>query len=225
MPQLAVGATSIDGLTVIDLDVHRDARGWFKENWQRANMAALGLPRFDPVQHNMSYNPRKGATRGIHGEPWDKLVSVAHGRVFAAWVDLRADSPTRGRVESLEIGPETAVFVPAGVGNAYQALEDGTVYSYLVNEHWSPAAKSACGFVNLADPALAIEWPIPLDQAEISTADRAHPALADATFLPPRSLVVIGADGQLGTELMNQHPSAIGATQADFDFRDPDTLD
>ena len=64
---------------MIDLDVRGDNRGWFKENWQRAKMVALGLPDFAPVQNNMSFNTAAGATRGIHAEPWDKLVSVAHG--------------------------------------------------------------------------------------------------------------------------------------------------
>ena len=68
------------------------------------------------------------------------------------------------------------MFVPRGVGNAFQTLEDETVYSYLVNDHWSPAAKDSYTFVNLADETLAIDWPIPLDQAELSAADLAHPA-------------------------------------------------
>ena len=80
---------TIPGLLVVDLDVHGDNRGWFKENWQRRKMVAAGLPDFGPVQQNMSFNTRRGATRGIHAEPWDKLVSVATGRIFGAWVDLR----------------------------------------------------------------------------------------------------------------------------------------
>ena len=36
--------------------VHDDARGWFKENWQREKMVALGLPDFGPVQNNVSFN-------------------------------------------------------------------------------------------------------------------------------------------------------------------------
>ena len=73
----------------IDLTVHGDNRGWFKENWQREKMVALGLPDFQPVQNNISFNDEVGVTRGIHAEPWDKFVSVATGRVFGAWVDLR----------------------------------------------------------------------------------------------------------------------------------------
>ncbi|WP_300463506.1 dTDP-4-dehydrorhamnose 3,5-epimerase family protein, partial [uncultured Nocardioides sp.] len=81
--------TPIPDLVVLRLELHEDSRGWFKENWQREKMLASGLPDFGPVQNNMSLNAHRGATRGIHTEPWDKLVSVATGRVFAAWVDMR----------------------------------------------------------------------------------------------------------------------------------------
>ena len=63
---LKVEETNIPGLLVFDLPVHGDNRGWFKENWQRANMTALGLPDFGPVQNNISFNATKGVTRGIH---------------------------------------------------------------------------------------------------------------------------------------------------------------
>ena len=33
--QLAVTETGIPGLKVVELSVHGDNRGWFKENWQR----------------------------------------------------------------------------------------------------------------------------------------------------------------------------------------------
>ncbi|MEO7905123.1 MAG: dTDP-4-dehydrorhamnose 3,5-epimerase family protein, partial [Candidatus Saccharimonadales bacterium] len=132
---LEVQTTSIPGLLVFDLPVHGDNRGWFKENWQREKMTALGLPDFGPVQNNISFNAEKGVTRGIHAEPWDKYISVASGRVFGAWVDLRAGD-SFGTVFTIEIDPAKAIFVPRGVGNAFQALEDNTAYTYLVNDHW-----------------------------------------------------------------------------------------
>ncbi|WP_448065283.1 dTDP-4-dehydrorhamnose 3,5-epimerase family protein, partial [Escherichia coli] len=92
---------------------------------------ALGLPDFGPVQNNVSFNDAVGTTRGIHAEPWDKYISTAFGSVFGAWVDLRAGE-TFGRVFTAELDPSTAIFVPRGVGNAYQTLEPNTVYTYLV---------------------------------------------------------------------------------------------
>ena len=221
MGALNVRQTAIPGLLVLDLQVHGDPRGWFKENWQRAKMTALGLPDFGPVQNNVSFNPQVGVARGIHAEPWDKLVSVATGRVFGAWVDLR-EGDTFGTVVTAQIGPETAVFVPRGVANSFQTLAADTAYSYLVNDHWSPEAKASYTFVNLADPQLGIDWPIPLERSEISAADRNHPLLADVVPMPAKRTVIIGAGGQLGRALQQVFPDAVALTRAEFDLTRPE---
>ena len=149
---LSVAETGIEGLKVVDLAVHGDSRGWFKENWQRAKMTALGIPDLRVVQNNISYNDSRGVTRGIHAEPWDKFISVARGSVFGAWVDLREGSETFGKVFTTVLDPSKAIYVPRGVGNSFQALEDGTAYTYLVDAHWSLELKRTYTFVNLADP-------------------------------------------------------------------------
>ncbi|WP_344298524.1 bifunctional dTDP-4-dehydrorhamnose 3,5-epimerase family protein/NAD(P)-dependent oxidoreductase [Sinomonas flava] len=222
---LAVHATAIPGLLLLDLPVHGDTRGWFKENWQRQKMTALGLPDFAPVQNNVSFNAAAGTTRGIHAEPWDKYVSVATGRIFGAWVDLRP-GPTFGAVATAELDPSRAVFVPRGVGNAFQTLQDGTAYTYLVNDHWSAEAQGEYTFLNLADETVAIPWPIPLEHAELSEKDRAHPRLADVEPMRPRTVLVLGAGGQLGRALREAYdgapPGAVEfATRADFDLAAP----
>ena len=217
--QLAVRETPIPGFLVIDLPVHGDNRGWFKENWQREKQLALGLPDFGPVQNNISFNAQPGVTRGIHAEPWDKYISVASGRVFGAWVDLR-EGDSFGATFTIEIDPSVAVFVPRGVGNSFQALEPDTAYSYLVNDHWSAEAQGEYTFLNLADPTAAIAWPIPLEQAELSDKDRAHPQLADVTPMPPRKTLVLGANGQLGRALRQQW-----AGRADVEFAGRDRVD
>jgi len=207
--------TPIPGLLVVRLDVHADARGWFKENWQREKMLALGLPDFGPVQNNISYNAKRGATRGVHTEPWDKFVSVATGRVFAAWVDLR-EGETFGETFHVEIDPSVAVFVPRGVGNAYQALEDGTAYTYLVNAHW----RAGTSYPALHLAAAGIPWPIPLDEAEISEKDHANPTLDQATPMAPKRTLVVGAHGQLGRALLREFPDAVAADRAHLDLAD-----
>lgn len=176
--ELAVRETAIPGFFEIDLVVHGDSRGWFKENYQKAKLEALGLPSFEVVQNNFSYNKRKGATRGLHAEPWEKFISLANGRVFCAWVDLRRGDGF-GKVLTIELTPEKAVFVPRGVANGYQTLEDNVTYTYLVNEHWSPEAKYAA--LSMFDPELGIDWPISEDQAIVSEKDRANPLLKDVT--------------------------------------------
>ncbi len=215
---LAATSTSIPGLVLVDLPVPGDNRGWFKENWQRQKLLALGLPDLGPVQNNISFNDAVGTTRGIHAEPWDKYVSVATGRIFGAWVDLR-EGPTFGAVFTAELDPSQAILVPRGVGNSYQTLEPDTAYTYLVNDHWSPDA--AYTFLNLADETAAIEWPIPLDSVEISSKDLAHPRLADVVPMPPRRTLVVGGNGQLGRALRSVFLDAEFTTRAELDVTDP----
>jgi dTDP-4-dehydrorhamnose reductase len=220
--ELAAEQTPIPGLTLWQLPVHGDSRGWFKENWQRAKMTDAGLPDFGPVQQNIAFNEAAGTTRGIHAEPWDKFISVATGRVFGAWVDLRA-GPTFGTVFTAELDPSRAVFVPRGVGNSYQTLEPGTVYTYLVNAHYSPDA----GYVGVhpGDQQIAIDWPIPLDQAVMSDKDRVQPRLAEVEPFVGRRTLVVGADGQLGRALREAYagdPTVEFAGRADLDLHSAD---
>ena len=218
---LRVEETNVPGLLVFDLPVHGDNRGWFKENWQRAKMTAFGLPDFGPVQNNISFNAKKGVTRGIHAEPWDKYISIATGSVFGAWVDLRPGD-SFGQVYTTVLDPSKAIYVPRGVGNSFQALEDGTAYTYLVNAHWSLEQKKTYTFVNLADPELNIQWPIPLEESERSEADLHHPMLRDAKPMAPRRTMVAGCNGQLG-HAIRDYVEEHGLEG--FEFNDIDTFD
>lgn len=218
--QLKSIETSIPGVVLYDLPVHGDNRGWFKENWQREKMLGLGLPDFKPVQNNISFNEKAGTTRGIHAEPWDKFISVATGCIFGAWVDLR-EGPSFGAVFTAELDASQAIFIPRGVGNAFQTLEDNTAYTYLVNDHWSADAQGQYTFLNLADERAAIQWPIPLGQAELSDKDKAHPRLGDVTPMAPKKTLVLGADGQLGKalrEIYDGDSSVEFAGRAQFDL-------
>lgn len=177
--ELAIEEISqIPGFYIIKLPVYADNRGWFKENYQKEKMEVLGLPKFEVVQNNFSFNEQRGVTRGLHAEPWEKYISVANGTVFGAWVDLRKGN-SFGKTFSFEINAGVAVFVPRGVANGYQTLEDNVTYTYLVNAHWSP--KVTYKFVNLFDPELDIDWPIKKKQAIISDKDAAHPLLKNIT--------------------------------------------
>ncbi len=176
--ELKVTESPIPGLFEVELDVRGDNRGWFKENYQKAKMEALGLPEFEVVQNNFSFNVEKGVTRGLHAEPWEKFISLANGRVFCAWIDLRKGD-SFGKTHVMELNPGRAVFVPRGVANGYQTLDENVVYTYLVNAHWSPDTKYT--MVNAFDSAVGIAWPIPKEQAIVSDKDTAHPPLSQIT--------------------------------------------
>jgi len=217
--ELAIRETPIPGLLIADLAVHGDSRGWFKENFQKEKMTKLGLPEFDAVQNNISFNAESGVTRGIHAEPWDKFISIGSGRVFGAWVDLRKGD-SFGKVFTAELDPTKAIFVPRGVGNAFQALEDNTVYTYLVNDHWSAGAEYT--FLNLADKTVNINWPIPLDQAELSDKDINHPHSSKVVPMKPKRTLITGSNGQLGRALQIEFPDAEFTDYQELDITSSD---
>lgn len=173
-----VTGTSIPGLLHVELPLHGDERGWLKESYQREKLEAQGMPRLEVVQNNVSYNAQVGVTRGIHAEPWEKYVSPAAGRVFAAIVDLRAGEGF-GRVATFELTPAQALLVPRGCGNSFCTLEPHTVYSYLVTEHWQPGVGYPA--VDPFDEQLAIAWPLSRDRMLLSDKDRGNPPLSAVT--------------------------------------------
>ena len=213
--------TPIPGLVVVRLDRRDDSRGFFKENWQREKMLAIGLPDFGPVQNNVSFNADRGVTRGIHTEPWDKFVSLATGRIFGAWVDMR-EGDTFGATFTLEMDTAVAVFVPRGVGNSYQVLEDATAYTYLVNAHWRPGITYPA--LALDDSTVAIDWPIPLGEAIISEKDQNNPGLDPSTAIPAKKTLVLGGRGQLGLALAAAFPGCDAVDRAELDVTDADAV-
>lgn len=171
--------TDIPGLIYFDITSVGDERGWFQEKYHKAKLVAAGMPEsFNVVQNSLSYNKRAGVTRGFHMEPWHKYVSVVSGKVFVAYVDFRQGA-SFGKLVTLELDNNKAVFVPHGVGNSFQTLTDDTYYLYSVSDHWSADNLDQYVFVNLGDPTIGVKWPIPLDEAVLSDRDRNHPMLKD----------------------------------------------
>ena len=173
----AVRTSTIDGLLVVTPKQATDARGTVRELFRRSAFAAAGVDLAPFEQINVT-ETRLGAVRGMHAEAMTKLVSVAAGEAFAAYVDLRPASPTCGVVDTVELRPGVQVLVPAGVANGFQALTDGCQYLYCFDTEWQPGMPGqAC---TPLDPAFA--WPIPIDPddaSQISAKDRSAPRLAD----------------------------------------------
>lgn len=173
--------TDIPGLLVFDITFPEDERGYFQEKFHKEKLVKAGLPEnFQVVQNNVSFNKNRGVIRGFHAEPWDKYISVITGKAFVAYVDLRKGS-SFGKIYTDEVDNTKSIFLPRGVANAFQTLEDNTLYVYSTNDHWRADNYDEYTFVNLADTDVNIQWPIPLDQSIISERDKNHPMLKDIT--------------------------------------------
>lgn len=172
-------ATDIPGLLVFDITSIGDDRGWFQEKYQKEKLVAAGLPaEFQVVQTNVAYNKESGVARGLHAEPWDKYVSVASGKVFVAYVDLRAGD-SFGKTVTLEVDNNKAVYIPKGVANSYQTMTDDVYYVYSVNDHWRAESYDNYPALNMADSSLGIDWPISMAEAVVSERDRNLPELSE----------------------------------------------
>ena len=102
--------TSIEGLLIIKPNVFNDERGYFFESYNKERLAKEGIA-IDFVQDNESRSA-KGVLRGLHFQkpPYaqGKLVRVIKGSVMDVAVDLRKDSPTYGKWESVVLNEETS---------------------------------------------------------------------------------------------------------------------
>jgi dTDP-4-dehydrorhamnose 3,5-epimerase len=168
--------TSIDGLLVIRTKHVDDERGTVRELYRRSTFqGSIAAPR----QVNLT-SSRLGAIRGLHGEDMTKLVGLAAGRGYGAYLDVRPASASFGKLLMLELEPGTQVLVPSGVCNGFQACSEECLYLYCFDSEWEPAMPGVA--VNALDPALAIAWPIaidPTDRSLISEKDATLPNFAD----------------------------------------------
>lgn len=173
--------TPIDGLLVIQTKRAEDDRGTVREIYresafQRVGGSSLAAPR----QVNLTTSTL-GSIRGLHGEAMTKLVGVAAGRGFGAYLDVRAASTTFGRLFTLALEPDLQVLVPRGVCNGFQALSDGCLYLYCFDTEWAPGMPGVG--VNPLDADLAIAWPVAVDKADRSLVSEKDVSLPNFTEL------------------------------------------
>ena len=154
--------TPIPGLLHIEPTPHSDARGLFSRLFCPREFAAVGIGDFAAWQISLSRNPVRHTLRGMHisaapaGET--KLVRAVQGRAYDVAIDLRPDSPTRGRWHAIELDAAAmnAVLVPAGLAHGFLTLQPDTDILYQI----SPlhAGDETLG-VRWDDRALGVDWP------------------------------------------------------------------
>src|ERR1043166_701835 len=151
----------MQGLLLIELAVHRDARGFFVERLHSDRLQELGLPpHFVQENHSRSL---PGVLRGLHYQQapaQGKLVGVTRGRIWDVVVDLRAASPTYGKHSSLELSDENGrmLWIPPGFAHGFCVLgQEAADVVYSVDAPYNPSGE---GGITWDDPDLAIAWPI-----------------------------------------------------------------
>ena len=138
---ITVKACPIEGLYEIQPKVFGDARGYFVESYSARDFREAGLPTAF-VQDNQSRSV-KGVLRGLHFQrqhPQGKLVRVIDGEVFDVAVDIRPESPTRGKWHGGVLRGElqNQFYIPPGFAHGFLVLSDTAVFAYKCTEFYHP---------------------------------------------------------------------------------------
>ncbi len=158
---MKIRETKIKDLLIIYPDVHPDERGYFFESYQKEKFRELGID-VDFIQDNESMS-MKGVLRGLHLQvpPFaqGKLVRVVRGSVLDVAVDLRKNSETYGKWESVVLSEENKLmlYIPEGFAHGFLVLEDSTVFQYKCTNYYN--RESERGII-WNDPDLNIDWGI-----------------------------------------------------------------
>jgi len=179
----------IEGIKLIELKAHHDARGFFIERFNFEIFKKQGLPtNFKQDNHSRS---RPKVIRGLHfqhNEPQGKLVGVIRGKIWDLAVDLRQNSKTFGKYVSVELSEENqrVLWLPAGFAHGFCVLgESEADVLYKVDVPYN--AKGEFG-IKWNDSQLNIPWPIanPIvsekDQVLASFADYKESSLANQSW-------------------------------------------
>ena len=162
----------IDGVELIPLEPHEDARGSLTEIFRRS-----WVPGSAPfVQGNVSVS-HAGVLRGLHlhrsqADYW----CVLEGRAFIGLVDLRAGSATEGVAAGVTTDARerrVGLYIPPGVAHGFYAETDLTLL-YLVDAEFTGEDEFGLAW---DDPDVAIAWPS--RDPILSDRDRSNPSLRE----------------------------------------------
>jgi dTDP-4-dehydrorhamnose 3,5-epimerase len=155
---------AIEGVYLVELEPHKDERGFFARSFCEDEFAANGLVnRF--VQSSVSFNGRRGTVRGMHftAAPYGetKLVRCTAGAIQDVIIDLRPDSPTYLQTLSVKLSARNwhMLYIPADFAHGFQTLMDETEILYMIDRPFAPGAARG---IRWNDPAIRVQWPEPI---------------------------------------------------------------
>jgi dTDP-4-dehydrorhamnose 3,5-epimerase len=151
----------LKGVFEITLQPRYDARGFFMRAFDLNIFKEHGLDR-PWVQENHSRTGQKDVIRGLHFQfpPFaeTKLIRCVRGAFLDVFVDLRKNSPTFGKWDSVELTEDNmkVMFIPRGFAHGFYTLTELSEAMYKVDSVYSP--QHECGIL-WNDETLNIEWP------------------------------------------------------------------
>lgn len=176
---MQVEETKLKGCYIIKPSVFKDARGYFFESFNQKKFEELTNANGNFVQDNQSFSTF-GTIRGLHmqlGESAQaKLIRVIEGEVLDVAVDLRPGSATYGAWVGVKLNAENnfQLYVPRGFAHGFSVLSKTAVCAYKCDNFYDKSAEAG---VRYDDPALSINWEVPVSAIQLSEKDIALPFL------------------------------------------------
>ena len=174
---MKITQTQLPGVTLIQPEIHGDARGFFTETYQSQRYREGGIDATF-VQDNLSRSER-GVLRGLHFQvekPQGKLVSCPRGSVFDVAVDVDPSSSTFKQYVAVELNEENhlQMWIPPGYAHGFCVLSEVADFHYKCTEFYQPSLERGV-FWN--DPDIGIRWPV--TSPTLSAKDGVLPRLAE----------------------------------------------
>jgi dTDP-4-dehydrorhamnose 3,5-epimerase len=147
----------IEGVKIDPLALHPDDRGYFLEVARVGKKLVTGWEAGETqISAALSY---AGTIKAFHYHHHQTDVWAPVSGLFqVALVDLRKDSPTHGRRNTIYAGAlrPWQILIPPGVGHGYKALGDGpSLLVYLTNRFYNPADE---GRIAYDHPGIHYDW-------------------------------------------------------------------
>jgi dTDP-4-dehydrorhamnose 3,5-epimerase len=169
----------IKGAWIVESEVWPDNRGLFREWFKPSESKEIIGFEFSVEQANLSISDY-GVVRGIHysiapaGQA--KWVTCAHGEILDFIIDLRINSATYKKIESVKLlgNGNKSVLIGPGLGHAFISLAQGSAVTYLLSSPYKPELEFE---INPFDQTLKIDFGIPVNQLVVSDKDRSAPSL------------------------------------------------
>lgn len=100
------------------------------------------------------------------------------GTILDVAVDIRKGSPTFGKTYSIELSAENKkqLFIPAGFAHGFSVLSDTAEVLYKCDQFYSKTCEQG---IIYNDPALNIDWKVPMNKAIVSDKDLILPVFAN----------------------------------------------
>jgi dTDP-4-dehydrorhamnose 3,5-epimerase len=179
---MQVETLDIPDVMLLTASKHGDARGFFSETFREDVLAKHGM-KLAFVQDNHVRSTQKGVLRGLHFQSpphaQGKLVRCTRGAILDVAVDIRAGSPTYASHVAVELSAANwrQLWVPPGFAHGYVTLEDDCEVIYKITDYYAPDCDRGIAW---DDPALGIDWRIPVADVILSDKDCKQPRLVDA---------------------------------------------